>query len=307
MALETVRVVVKDTEVPQGVISGVNVRVFTDAEVFVTSAVTNGSGIADFTVDGAAGGTDYHVRFFKDTVTFDSPYNLAVYSPAALAPNGTNDFEVTGDINAADAPVNTDLCRCYGYFRDVDGNPSYPLEMRFQTLYSPMMVNGVMVGTTPFYAETDSDGYMSVDLYRGATLMVSLAGQHVDPRCGNYQRDILVPDLGTCNIHDLIFPVVIEVSWSPSAPFSLAVGGTLDITPTITATNYQVLEGAALQDVTYSVADETVAVVDTVDTEKLTLRGVSVGSTTLTVARRDDTIVRVPDAITGATSTINVT
>jgi len=307
MALETVRVIVKDTEVPQGVISGVNVRVFTDAEVFVTSAVTNGSGIADFTVDGDGSGIDYHVRFFKDTVTFSSPYNLSVYSPAGAAPSGTNDFEVEGDINAASAPANTDLCRCYGYFRDVDGNPSYPLEIRFQTLYSPMMVNGVMVSTTPFYAETDSDGYMSVDLYRGATLMVSLAGQHIDPDCGNYQRDILVPDRGTCNIHDLIFPVVIDVSWSPADPFSLAVGGTLDITPTITATNYQVLEGTALRDVTYSVADESVAVIDVQDTTKLTLRGVSVGSTTLTVSRRDETIVRVPDTISGASSTINVT
>jgi hypothetical protein len=145
MGVETVRVHVIDTELTPGDIEGVTVRYYTTGESFVTSAVTNVSGIADVSLDGDVAGTDYHARFFKDTVSFTSPQVISVYSPPAGAPTGTNDFEVEGELNAADAPSNADLCRCYGYFRDVAGLVPNNLEIRFQTLYSPMIVNGVGV------------------------------------------------------------------------------------------------------------------------------------------------------------------
>jgi len=305
VALETVRVIVYDTEVPPGVIENVTVRVFTTAEVFVTSAVTNASGIADVTLDGALTGTDYHVRFHKDTVSFDTPQVIAVYSPAGAAPNGTNDFEAEGDLNAPSAPSEATLCRCYGYFRNVDGTPIDGMQIRFQSNYSPMIYNGLGVYGSPIYLETDSDGYASIDLYRNSELMVSLAGEHIEEDLG-YQRNILVPDRTTCSLLDLLFPVVIQVTWSPVAPFSLTVGGTLEVTPTITATNYQVLTGAAPDDVLYEVSDASIASVST-NNDTIILTGVSVGATSLTVTRRDDSIVRVPDTITGTPATINVT
>ena len=305
MAAETVRVVVIDTEVPAGVIAGATVRVFTTAEVFVTSAVTNGSGIADITVDGSLTGTSYHVRFQKDTVSFDTPQVISVYSPVGGAPSGTNDFEVEGDLNASSAPGDANLCRCAGYFRDVAGVAKESLAIRFESMYNPMIVAGQIVTASPVYKETDSDGYITVDLYRNSELMVSLLGEHIDSNFG-YQRTIVVPDRSTCSLSDLLWPVPISVVFSPVSPIALTVGTSTDVTATVTGTNYQVLTGSARDDVEYTVSDTSVATV-TVNEDNITLRGESIGSTTLVVSRKDDSIVRVPDTISGTPATINVT
>jgi hypothetical protein len=147
---------------------------------------------------------------------------------------------------------------------------------------------------------------MSVDLYRGSVLRVSLAGEHIETACGNYLRNITVPDRDTCNLLDLLFPVVIDISWSPADPIAATVGNTTDVTPTVTATNYQVLTGTANDDLTYTIADTDVATVST-QSDKLIITGVSVGSTTLSVTRKNTEIVRVPDTISGTPLTINVT
>jgi len=90
--------VVSDEATPAPV-DGVAVRVFTDADVFVTEgvtgAVTPGSGEIDLTLNGELAGEPYVVRLAKDGWSFDPPtVDILVYDPPGAPPNN-NIFEYT--------------------------------------------------------------------------------------------------------------------------------------------------------------------------------------------------------------------
>jgi len=297
MALEIVRFLVQDMEAPPSPIPGVAVRVFDAGGVFVTSGTTDALGIVDITLDGAVSpGTQYLIRLYKFGVSFDSPASIYVISPAPV-PEGNN-FKAYGDINAASAPSDARLCRCHGYLRDARGD-AWRGRIRF-TLYSPDIVDQTAILSRELTVEADSYGYFLVDLFRTGVYVAQVEGISSD------ERRVTVPDASTINIADLLYPVILYISYSPAAPFALAVGATLEVTPTVVASDGRVLTGIAAQDLIWSVDDETVASV-TLDAATLTLLGLSAGSASLTAVRNDASISRIPDTITGGTSSIVVT
>lgn len=81
-------------------IDGVAVRIFTNADIFVTEGVTGsptpGSGEAEFTLDADGVGIDYIVRLYKQGVSFPPAptFSISVTDP----PSPDNDFEFTGHI-----------------------------------------------------------------------------------------------------------------------------------------------------------------------------------------------------------------
>lgn len=95
-AVTTTFRVVSDDAVPVPV-DGVAVRVFTDADVFVTEGVTGSvtPGEVEFTLNGELLGDDYLVRLSKDGWSFSPPTVTAnVFDPVQLPPND-NIFEYT--------------------------------------------------------------------------------------------------------------------------------------------------------------------------------------------------------------------
>jgi hypothetical protein len=80
----------------------------------------------------------------------------------------------------------------------------------------------------------------------------------------------------------------------------------LVLTPVVTASDGRVLVGAACEDVIYDTAAHAVAGIS-VSASAVTIVGVSPGTTTLTAVRRDQTVVKIPDAgISGQPITIHV-
>jgi hypothetical protein len=78
-------------------VDGVAVRVFTDADVFITEVVTGAvtPGEADLTLNGEVAGEAYIVRLSKDGWSFDPPtVSISVYDPPGAPPND-NIFEYT--------------------------------------------------------------------------------------------------------------------------------------------------------------------------------------------------------------------
>ena len=74
----------------------------------------------------------------------------------------------------------------------------------------------------------------------------------------------------------------------------------VDVVPTVSVSDGRTLDDASIDDVTYTVADEDVAIVS-VGNDKLVITGVSTVSTTLSATRMDESIVIVPDS--GVTQT----
>lgn len=303
MASETVRVFVEDEQSPTpAAIENVLIRVFDATGVtFITEDFTDVSGIADFTLDGADPPNEYTIRLSKTGVAFDgglgddskSPQLIEVWSPPASSPSGTNDFELRGQTFNRPAAVDLRLCRLSGFFRRSDGQPYAGLDFRFKPQFKPAIVDGdgVLWGTID--ARTDADGYIEIDLFRGGEYRVLVESLSDD------ERLLVIPSVPSENIVEILFPVVETVVFLPSS-LSMAVDDSEEVVPTVTASNQQVLEGTAQQDVEYASSDKAVAIV-AVQNDLIIITAISSGTCQIDVARLDQSIVVIPD--TGITCT----
>jgi hypothetical protein len=105
---------------------------------------------------------------------------------------------------------------------------------------------------------------------------------------------------------DLLFPLVEKVEYAPAPPWVIPVGTDLDVVPTVTSSDFQVLEDTANGDVLYESDDESIVSV-TVRDDRITLRGVAVGAANLVASRKDLSVIHVPDpGIDGATAALTV-
>jgi uncharacterized protein YjdB len=317
MAAETVKFYVTDQIL--GPILGVLVRVFDETgTTFITQDYTvdvGGDAVAEVTLDGNDPPNNYTIRMSKTGVAFDgslgddskSPQLIAIYSPPAAAPTGKNDFNIQGETFERPTATDPNLCRCSGFFRDGSGRALPNLDIFLINKFLPAIVEDAAVLGERLDMRTDEDGYLEVDLFRGGEYSAYVQSIQA-ASCGGmvFLREIVVPDRSSANIADLLLPVVSEVTWDPAAP-SVAAGDTLDLTPTVKASDYRELEGTANEDVMYEVEDESVATIS-VQADKIVVTGVAAGSTNIIVTRRDQTIVKIPDpGIVGSPLAITVT
>jgi len=303
MASETVQVFVVDQQTPTpSPIEGVLVRVFdATGATLVTQDYTTSLGVADFTLDGDDPPIEYQIRLSKWGVSFDgnlgdeskSPQLIEVWTPPANSPSGTNDFEVKGETFVRPVAIDQRLCRASGFFRRADGQPYANLDVLFTPRFRPAIVDGDSVMWGTINTRTDEDGYLEIDLFREGHYSVIVETLEPCP------RDVLVPDASSENLVELLFPVVDSVTFDPTT-VSLAVGEDQDVITTVVASDQRVLEGAASNDVVYTIDDPTIASV-AVSSDGVIIRGLAAGSTQLDVSRRDESIVVIPD--TGITYT----
>lgn len=298
MASETVRVFVVDQQTPTPLeIENVLVRVFNSAgDTFITQNYTDVNGIADFTLDGDDPPNEYQIRMSKTGVAFDgslgddskSPQLIEVWSPPASSPSGTNDFTVKGETFSRPVATDPRLCRASGFFRRADGQPYPNLDLIFSPRFKPAIVDGDSVMWGQLNGRTDANGYFEIDLFRNGEYSVMVESLEDCPIL------LVVPDASSENLVDLLFPVVSQVVFAPTS-VSISVGEEVDVVPTVTASDQQVLEGTASADVKYTVSDEAVATVS-VGNDKLIITGVASGSAQVDVERLDESVVVIPDA-----------
>lgn len=307
MAAETVKFYLIDQDANP--ILGVLVRVFDVTGItFIAQDYTvdvGGDAVAEVTLDGDNPPNQYTIRMSKDGVAFDgsvgddskSPQLIEVYSPASAAPNAKNDFDLQGQTFTRPTAINPRLCRCSGFFKDATGQPLANLDMSFINQFKPSIVDGDAVLGAKVDVRSDADGYVQLDLYRGAEYLVMVSSVEAamadDTSAIVFPREMVIPDQGSSNLVNLLFPIVEEIAFTPT-PVSLAVGGIQEVTTVVTASDGRVLVGTACEDVLYEVVDVAIATV-AIDIDKLVIRGVSAGATELTAVRKDQTIVNVPN------------
>jgi hypothetical protein len=208
---------------------------------------------------------------------------LVVNSSPATPGRTPNVFEVFAEtIQATDSP-DPRLCRASGYFRDVTGAPRAKLGVQF-FMAQPFLLDGAAVTGEPSTLRTDANGYGAIDLVRGAVCTAALETWE------NHLRTIRVPDAPSCNLPDLLFPVVDHITLLVP---SLRVGEEVTLTPTVLDSNGVPLPGTGLQDVLWSILDPAIASLEA-GISTLVLRGLARGTTAIQAQRRDQSIVRIP-------------
>lgn len=291
MALETVAITVLDTELAQNPVDNVVVRVFDETgTTLITSGSTGTSddGEVEFTLNGDADGIVYQLRFYISGGAIPSPQSIAVFSPPANAPTGANNFEITAELFTLPAALDSQLCRASGYVIGPDGRPRRGIDIHFIPFFRPAVVGGKAVLGERVAVRTDADGYVQVDLFRNADYYATVESHE------NVQREICLPDRSSVNIAHLLFPIVAAVEYDPTGPYTVAVGATLSIEPTVITSSFVELCDVADDDVEYSIDDVTIASVSVLS-DRIEVRGLVPGVTSLRVTRRDTTILYAPD------------
>lgn len=304
MALETVLVNVQDDQVVPQPVDGVVVRVFdATGTTFITQGTSGPvpAGQVMFTLNGA-GPTPitYQLRFYINGGEIKSPQYIEVYSPPASAPTGANNFLITASMFTLPQATNPRLCRASGFVWGPDGRARRGVDLHFIPCFRPLVVDGYGVLGERVSVRTDEDGYVSVDLFRTGMYAVTIESQE------NVLRGVTVPDQSSINIFHLLFPIIVDVTYVPVPPWTVAAGAQLTVTPTVKANDYRTLTGTADADLLWTTDHPNIAAVS-VQASALVITGVAAGSTTLRATRRDSSIVYIDDpGINGGAIAITV-
>lgn len=271
----------KGTNAP---VPGVMVRVFDEAgKVFYGDAQTDADGKAGFTLWNQR----YSLRFYKFAARFKQPQLIDVLE----GPGGTpadNSFNTYVELVDGEVATDPRLCRASGYFRDITGAPHRYLDLIFIGEFAPILLDGAGVLSERRMTRTDKNGYACLDLIRCAQYSATVEGYE------DQVRKISVPDAPSVSLPELLFPTVSSVSFDLPSPWTLSVGSTQVLTPSVLTSTQVPLEGVATTDVRYTVEDPTIASIAVATPTTLELRGLKAGSTRLLIERTDLSIVKIP-------------
>ena len=141
----------------------------------IAQATTSGlDGRAAFLLPGTTSpGTAYEVRAFKLGARFANPFSIQILEPIVGA---LNQFDISGTL-VGELPAATDprLCRCTARFMNLANSPVANASVRIATKVdineqAPMIVDGNLISSEVMAVQTDSYGYLSVDLVRGGEI-----------------------------------------------------------------------------------------------------------------------------------------
>lgn len=276
MAWESVDVVVASSllETP---VSGVLVRFFNVAGTTIyTEATTNAEGRVSVLLPVGT----FSMRFYRFGTQFNQPQYVEVIEGAV------NTFDVTATLLTPPLANDPRLCRCSGFFRDLNGGPKMFLDMTIRAEFEPLVLEGSAVISGGLLARTNDAGWLQVDLIRGAMYRFTIESL-------GCERVVMVPDAPSANLPDMLFPVVDRIL-DIDATVNVDVGAELELVPTVVASSGVPLVGTASDDVTWKITDTNVASLS-VRSDKLVITGVAAGSTTLTATRTDKSVIRIPD------------
>jgi hypothetical protein len=281
MGYEAVDFYITDSSPLRKPIAHVLVKVFSeDGRLVYTQAQTDVAGHVGFLL---SSGFPYQARFYKQNVSLKNPRFFQVLEPPAL-----NAFDVIADLTPPPTPTDRRLCTAYGRFRTATGSPAANVGLHFNAKFKPFMLDEAGIVTEHGDLRTDEEGYVQVNLIRCGQYEFTLEGAK------DYTRVITVPDTPNVSLPDLLFPVVASVTFEPPPPYILPTGADLQVTPTLRASDGEVLNGTALDEVVWSSSEPDVLVVLPAG-PKVTLRGVSGGVASILIRRANYSIIRYPD------------
>lgn len=284
MTYESVLLFILDATPEATPIPNVLVKVFDSSGLAAFTEVTTddtGMGVALLPAPAT-----YQVRCYKQQVAFHRPVLMDVLSQPI--PPQTNSFNIRGETFIPPTSKDLRLCLVSGFFRRPDGSPAANVDIHLIARFDPILLEGSAVLTERVEVRTNRDGYVQVALIRNGKYDLTVQGFE------DVTRTIIVPDQGTANIPDVMFPVVSTIVFDVPGPYLLTVGQDFPLMPTVITTSGVVLEQVALGDLFWRSSDSNVLGI-LIAGGILTLRGIGVGSASLQATRADSTIIRIPN------------
>ena len=282
-------------------VEGVTVGVYDPTgATYYTGGVTDATGVASFLLETLS----YSMRFYKFHTNFYNPQLFDV-----LAAPETNVFDAKAEIFVLPVAQDSRLCRCSGFFRDLDGSPKRYLDIHIISQFDPILLDDAAVISEERHLRTDEKGYAQIDLIRGAMYWarVESLGAAMPSPTSTDLRCISVPDQPSANLPDLLLPIVARVNFTPIGPYALAVGTEVELGVEVYDSAGVLLVGAATSDVQWKSSDPNVlAVMPSGSTIKI--RGVAAGTAQIIAERLNTSIIKIPNlAIAGQPAEVQVT
>ena len=281
-------------------VEGVKLRLFDQADLFLTEFETDVVGLVNPILQGAPTlGQKYIVRLFPPPgglVPAGLTQEIYVIDPLGVGQTNTFDFEITHRV----VPVTGDplMCRLTGYFIDGARRPLRGVSLAFRpregypvNIPSGFPFNGEpsVIGESVIASEavvyTDSNGYVDIVLPRRSVYDVFIAG--MDEPFTNPIANIWVPDIDGVLITDVIYPYVQKVTYGTAA-INVAVQSTVNVDVTVVMSNLQ--ENVNGHDplailLLFVAEDPTIAEVMITNDGKIGVKGLASGITNLLVSR----------------------
>ena len=256
--------------------------------------LTTGTTLANGTLalgDRAAG--TYELRVTPQATGYIVPQGGNVTS-LVVAATGTQVFDLVMTLSSVSPPADAHLCRCYGNILTSTGAVARAVTLIFSECVVPNLLyysgtnSSKIVVPSAVQVKTDTSGFVSVDLLRGASYAVTIAGYD------NFSVVVEIPDLPTTSLPEVIFSVIDRIEYkngantlSPvAAPIlALAVGAEVALATSVVYRSGLVKPGCAL--VVLSVEDPGGRVAVALTSGVVRVKGVSTGQAILRVARGD--------------------
>jgi len=299
---------VADDQLVPEVVEDVTIRVYDDADQYLTEVLTDAAGEAEITLAGEPDpGTEYIVRLSKRAYTFDGGHVHKIYVLDPVVAPATNEFDFTAVARTLPESTDPDMCRISGYLVNTGGQALKNVVIRFIARKGfpeeelgglhwpgdPSIIDNKLVAAD-LEVKTDEDGYVEALLPRGGRFDIHIHG--LENPSGIISL-IYVPDAPSCALIDLVLPYVASVAYG-SDPINVGVGLGVDVPLTITLSSGAVVEDfAGIQELLeFTSSDEGVATVAVSEEGTMRVTGVAAGTATISVERKDYTVApRRPD------------
>lgn len=298
-----VTIVVSDNQLVSQPVEDVTVWFYTDAEVLLTSTLTDADGEIELMLDGSTDpGTQYIVRLRKDGYSFTEGPTQKIYVLDPLPGDDSNVFDIEAHAHVLPESNDANMCMLSGYLSDTAGRAiaSRPVKFVARKGFPDDALGGmhftgdpsvigrrIVVADATF--ETDETGYLECSLPRGGRLDVHIYGAE---HPSGVTSPILIPDAAGWRLEDVLFIYPVSVTYD-SASVSVSVGETetLDVEALLS-------NGATIEEehdmnrrLVFSSSDTDVFDVILSGDGELTISGNGVGTATLLVERADGTAV----------------
>ena len=227
-------IILESDDVVPVLIESLTVRLFDTGGSFITSGVTDVAGEVIVDVPDA----DYDLYFFKSGVSIldGMPQRITVDAGDADVPPNT--FKVLAHIAALPEAVDPGLCRVSGDLVGAGGQSSIDGRLVFSLCKQAGYILGdLLAPQSALNKAPDAGGHYEFDLIRGQeyeawfTHINTITGTAEEP----FKMTVIVPDLPSIHIRDLLFPVPVSATFS-ALTLGLAADSEEDSTIELTVT-----------------------------------------------------------------------
>jgi len=296
-----VQLVCQDDTLPTpNPVEGVKIRLFDQADSFLTEIDSPASGSLDLVLPGLpTPGQRYVARLFPPAgriIPAGLTQEFYVLDPLPVGATNVFDFTIVQRV----VPVTGDplMCRLTGYFVDGARRPVKRLNLVFRPRegYPTNIPSGLPFTGEPSVidnavvsyearVQTDDYGYVDVIMPRRGVYDVFIDG--LDEPFTNPISNVWIPDAPGALIVDVLYPYIKKVTYG-SATISMAAGSSVLVPIEVEMSNLQ--ENVVGHDplyalLSFAVDDPAVALIEITSDGVLNVKGLAAGVTNLTVSR----------------------